>query len=101
MNYHADYEIGPESPGVWKEVRRLEAELAGLRHDLTTLQTAYDDEVEHYRIELARLSEGYEEKAEQIRLWQRHDIDLQHELTRLREDNYFLVANLKVKKEEK
>ena len=27
MTYHPEYEIGEKSPGVWKEVRRLEAEV--------------------------------------------------------------------------
>lgn len=31
MTYHPEYEIGVKSPGVWKEVRRLEAELNRLR----------------------------------------------------------------------
>ena len=26
MTFHPEYEIGPRSPGVWREVRRLEAE---------------------------------------------------------------------------
>jgi predicted nucleic acid-binding Zn-ribbon protein len=31
VTYHPDYEIGPKSPSVWKEVRRLEAEVERLR----------------------------------------------------------------------
>ena len=31
MTYRPEFTVGPKSPGVWKEVRRLEAEVEGFQ----------------------------------------------------------------------
>jgi len=45
MTYTPGYEIGPKSPGVWKEVRRLEAEIERLRKTLREWQEGYPGEL--------------------------------------------------------
>ncbi len=41
MTYHPEYTIGDKSPGVWKEVRRLEAEVEQLQGMLQRQDAAY------------------------------------------------------------
>ena len=38
MTYKPEYEVGPKSPGVWKEARRLEAEVERLRAENVELR---------------------------------------------------------------
>ena len=47
--------------------------------------TKLRDQLDGAEAGIRRLREDYEEKAQQMRDWQRHDIDLQRELARLRE----------------
>jgi TPP-dependent trihydroxycyclohexane-1,2-dione (THcHDO) dehydratase len=75
MTYKPEYEVGLKSPGVWKEVRRLEAEVERLRmtprDDLLVVaneRDTYKAEVERLQASLVDWTTGVPWQAEVKRL---------------------------------
>ena len=62
MTYRPEFEIGPKSPGVWKEVRRLEA-IVKLAETLVEVYEADQGEERNFWTEFLKLRDAVEEEA--------------------------------------
>lgn len=68
MTYHPEYEIDKKSPGVWKEVRRLEDENARLREEFDHYKREdYAAQIQALREESAAWVKEFNESNDKLR----------------------------------